>query len=176
MITGCTLVLTVGGRYASEVDVDFVRRSIKAIGQTAIKIDEAAERCVNVLLELIGTRVSYVVQEAVVVMKVRSLRRLYPTFSHDAVDRISSGSTLKHTRVLSLPSAPIWKSSMSQRRKRPSSGSLESTPTRSTTRTNCLASSWIHSQKSHTLYVADVRIAAYLTISPRYNSKLSLLS
>ena len=52
------------------MDVDFVRRSIKAIGQTAIKIDEAAERCVNVLLELIGTRVSYVVQEAVVVMKV----------------------------------------------------------------------------------------------------------
>jgi AP-1 complex subunit beta-1 len=58
-------------RYASEVDVDFVRKSIKAIGQTAIKIDAAAERCVNVLLELISTRVSYVVQEAVVVMKVR---------------------------------------------------------------------------------------------------------
>ena len=60
-----------GKRYASEVDVDFVRKSIKAIGQTAIKIDAAAERCVNVLLELINTRVSYVVQEAVVVMKVR---------------------------------------------------------------------------------------------------------
>lgn len=58
------------GRYASEVDVDFVRKSIKAIGQTAIKIEAAAERCVNVLLELIATRVSYVVQEAVVVMKV----------------------------------------------------------------------------------------------------------
>jgi AP-1 complex subunit beta-1 len=58
-------------RYASEVDVDFVRKSIKAIGQTAIKIDEAAERCVNVLLELIASRISYVVQEAVVVMKVR---------------------------------------------------------------------------------------------------------
>ena len=35
-----------------------------------MKIDVAAERCVNVLLDLIGTRVSYVVQEAVVVMKV----------------------------------------------------------------------------------------------------------
>lgn len=57
-------------RYSSEVDVDFVRKSIKAIGQTAVKIDSAAERCVNVLLELIATRVSYVVQEAVVVMKV----------------------------------------------------------------------------------------------------------
>lgn len=56
--------------YASEVDVDFVRKSVKAIGQTAVKIDAAAERCVNVLLELIDSRVSYVVQEAVVVMKV----------------------------------------------------------------------------------------------------------
>lgn len=60
------------GRYSSEVDVDFVRKSIKAIGQTAVKIDAAAERCVNVLLDLIATRVSYVVQEAVVVMKVRN--------------------------------------------------------------------------------------------------------
>nr|VWO96012.1 Uncharacterized protein [Ganoderma boninense] len=63
--------------YSQEVDVDFVRRSIKAIGQTAIKIDEAAERCVNVLLELIDTRVSYVVQEAVVVMK--DIFRKYPS-------------------------------------------------------------------------------------------------
>ena len=38
-----------------------------------MKIDMAAERCVNVLLDLIGTRVSYVVQEAVVVMKVGCL-------------------------------------------------------------------------------------------------------
>ncbi|KAK7677182.1 hypothetical protein QCA50_019891 [Cerrena zonata] len=63
--------------YSSEVDVDFVRRSIKAIGQTAIKIDEAAERCVNVLMDLIGTRVSYVVQEGVVVMK--DIFRKYPS-------------------------------------------------------------------------------------------------
>jgi AP-1 complex subunit beta-1 len=57
--------------YASEVDVDFVRKSIKAIGQCAIKIESSAERCVGVLMDLINTRVSYVVQEAVVVMKVR---------------------------------------------------------------------------------------------------------
>jgi len=63
--------------YASEVDVDFVRKAIKSIGQTAVKIDAAAERCVNVLLELIATRVSYVVQEAVVVMK--DIFRKYPS-------------------------------------------------------------------------------------------------
>jgi len=64
-------------RYASEVDVDFVRKSIKAIGQTAIKIDDAAERCIGVLLDLISTRVSYVVQEAIVVIKVSSLPLLF---------------------------------------------------------------------------------------------------
>ncbi|KAH9984404.1 Adaptor protein complex beta subunit [Russula vinacea] len=63
--------------YASEVDVDFVRRSIKAIGQAAVKIEAGAERCVNVLLDLIATRVSYVVQEAVVVMK--DIFRRYPS-------------------------------------------------------------------------------------------------
>ncbi|KAI9511229.1 Adaptor protein complex beta subunit [Russula earlei] len=63
--------------YSSEVDVDFVRRSIKAIGQAAVKIEAGAERCVNVLLDLIATRVSYVVQEAVVVMK--DIFRKYPS-------------------------------------------------------------------------------------------------
>lgn len=57
-------------RYASEVDVDFVRKAIKAIGQTAIKIESAAGRCVQLLLDLIQTRVAYVVQEGVVVIKV----------------------------------------------------------------------------------------------------------
>lgn len=59
------------GRYASEVDVEFVRKSVRAIGQCAIKLDEATERCVNVLLDLIGTRVTYVVQESIVVIKAR---------------------------------------------------------------------------------------------------------
>ena len=60
-------------RYASEVDVDFVRKAVRAIGQCAIKIEAAAERCVNVLLDLISTRVSYVVQESIVVIKVRPI-------------------------------------------------------------------------------------------------------
>lgn len=53
-----------------------MRRAIRAIGQCAIKIDEAAERCVHVLLDLIATRVSYVVQEAVVVIKVSKRARI----------------------------------------------------------------------------------------------------
>ncbi|KAI8342290.1 adaptin N terminal region-domain-containing protein [Chlamydoabsidia padenii] len=62
--------------YANEVDVDFVRKSVNAIGRCAIKIEEAAERCINVLLDLINTGVSYVVQEAIVVIK--DIFRKYP--------------------------------------------------------------------------------------------------
>ncbi|POW18670.1 hypothetical protein PSHT_05470 [Puccinia striiformis] len=63
--------------YASEVDVEFVRKAVRAIGQCAIKIDDAAERCVNVLLDLISTRVTYVVQEAIIVIK--DIFRKYPS-------------------------------------------------------------------------------------------------
>lgn len=63
--------------YASEIDMDFVRRAVRAIGQCAVKIEDAAERCVNVLLELIETKVTYVVQESIVVIK--DIFRRYPS-------------------------------------------------------------------------------------------------
>ncbi|KAL2865857.1 putative AP-1 adaptor complex subunit beta [Aspergillus lucknowensis] len=64
--------------YALEVDMDFVRRAVKAIGQVAIKIESACERCVNTLLDLINTKVNYVVQEAIVVIK--DIFRKYPGY------------------------------------------------------------------------------------------------
>ncbi|XGW18364.1 hypothetical protein V3C99_002752 [Haemonchus contortus] len=62
--------------YATEVDVDFVRKSVRAIGRCAIKVEASSERCVATLLELIQTKVNYVVQEAVVVIK--DIFRKYP--------------------------------------------------------------------------------------------------
>lgn len=62
--------------YASEVDVDFVRRAVRAIGRCAIKLDNSANRCIHVLLELIQTKVNYVVQEGIVVIK--DIFRKYP--------------------------------------------------------------------------------------------------
>ncbi|XP_013383194.1 AP-1 complex subunit beta-1 isoform X1 [Lingula anatina] len=62
--------------YATEVDVDFVRKSVRAIGRCAIKVEQAAEKCVSTLLDLIQTKVNYVVQEAVVVIK--DIFRKYP--------------------------------------------------------------------------------------------------
>ncbi|EXJ94688.1 hypothetical protein A1O1_03085 [Capronia coronata CBS 617.96] len=64
--------------YALEVDMDFVRRAVKAIGQVAVKIESASERCVNALLDLINTKVNYVVQEVIVVIK--DIFRKYPGY------------------------------------------------------------------------------------------------
>jgi vesicle coat complex subunit len=64
--------------YALEVDMDFVRRAVKAIGQVAIKIESASERCVNALLDLINSKVNYVVQEVIVVIK--DIFRKYPGY------------------------------------------------------------------------------------------------
>ena len=64
--------------YAREVDVEFVRKSVRAIGRCAIKLARSAERCINVLLDLVQThkQVDYVVQEAIIVIK--DVFRKYP--------------------------------------------------------------------------------------------------
>lgn len=63
-------------RYASEVDIDFVRKAVRSIGRLAIKVEAGADKCIQVLLSLIDTKVSYVVQEAVIVIK--DIFRRYP--------------------------------------------------------------------------------------------------
>ena len=63
-------------RYATEIDVHFVRKSVRAIGKLAIKIEVAAQECIDALLELVATKVSYIVQEATVV--IRNIFRKYP--------------------------------------------------------------------------------------------------
>ncbi|KAG9250544.1 adaptin N terminal region-domain-containing protein [Emericellopsis atlantica] len=64
--------------YALEVDMDFVKRAVKAIGQVAIKIESASAKCVQTLEDLLATKVNYVVQEVVVVIK--DILRKYPGF------------------------------------------------------------------------------------------------
>jgi len=80
--------------YCNRADVEFVRKSVRAIGRSAIKLDRAAEKCVNVLLELMkSTELRYVIQESVVVIK-DILRRyghqydnIIPTLLEISLDR-----------------------------------------------------------------------------------------
>ena len=63
-------------RYATEIDLHFVRKAVRAIGKLAIKIEPAAEDCIACLLDLVSTKISYIVQEATVV--IRNIFRKYP--------------------------------------------------------------------------------------------------
>lgn len=72
-------VLTELKDYATEVDVEFVRRTVRGIGKIAVKLNssDSAAKCISVLLSLIELKTNYLVQEAVTV--VRDIFRKYPT-------------------------------------------------------------------------------------------------
>ncbi|KAJ1997016.1 beta-adaptin, partial [Coemansia sp. S85] len=69
--------------YAREVDVDFVRRAIQAIGRLAIRYESSADKAVKVLVELLQLKVNSVVQDVVVVL--RDVFRRYPRNFADVV-------------------------------------------------------------------------------------------
>ena len=46
--------------YSQEIDVKFVRRSISSIGRIAIKLEKAADRCIQVISDLIKTKIDYI--------------------------------------------------------------------------------------------------------------------
>jgi len=62
--------------YSQMGDVEFVRKSVRAIGRCAIKLQSVAAQCVKTLTELINTKVNYIVQEAIIV--IRDILRRYP--------------------------------------------------------------------------------------------------
>ena len=62
--------------YAQGLDVPFVRKAVSAIGRCAIKLDKAADKWVQALIELVRSKVDYLVQESVKVVK--DILRRYP--------------------------------------------------------------------------------------------------
>ncbi|KAK5658202.1 hypothetical protein OQA88_2177 [Cercophora sp. LCS_1] len=90
--------------YATEIDVHFVRKAVRAIGKLAIKIEPAARRCINLLLELVATKVTYIVQEATVV--IRNIFRKYPNQYESII-----GTLCEHLDSLDEPEAKaamVW--------------------------------------------------------------------
>jgi len=97
-------VLAELAEYATEVDVDFVRKAVRSIGRLAIKIPLASDQCITVLLELVATKISYVVQEAIVVIK--DIFRKYPNQYEGII-----GSLCQNLDALDTPEAKasmIW--------------------------------------------------------------------
>ncbi|KAK3996196.1 AP-1 complex subunit beta [Cladorrhinum sp. PSN332] len=97
-------VLTELREYATEIDVHFVRKAVRAIGKLAIKIEPASRRCINLLLELVSTKITYIVQEATVV--IRNIFRKYPNQYESII-----GTLCEHLDSLDEPEAKaamVW--------------------------------------------------------------------
>ncbi|KOS18247.1 AP-1 complex subunit beta [Escovopsis weberi] len=97
-------VLTELREYATEIDVHFVRKAVRAIGKLAIKIEPAAKRCIDLLLDLVATKVTYIVQEATVV--IRNIFRKYPNQYESII-----GTLCEHLDSLDEPEAKaamVW--------------------------------------------------------------------
>ncbi|KAK5037593.1 hypothetical protein LTR13_004752 [Exophiala sideris] len=71
-----SVVLNELREYATEIDVQFVRKAVRAIGKLAIKIESSARQCIDTLLDLVNAKIPYIVQEATVVIK--NIFRKYP--------------------------------------------------------------------------------------------------
>ena len=81
------LVLNELKEYSAEVDVQFVRRAVRLIGQGAIKLEKAAQRCVETLVELVKTQISFVIQEAIIAL--RDIFRRYPNTFEGAMQVVN---------------------------------------------------------------------------------------
>ena len=90
--------------YATEVDLEFVRKAVRCIGRFAIRVESAADKCVSALLELIETKVSYVVQEAVVVM--RDIFRRFPGRYESVISALCDN--LESLDVPEAKAAMVW--------------------------------------------------------------------
>lgn len=98
------LVLNELKEYSSEVDVQFVKRAVRLIGQCAIKLDKAAQRCVETLVELVKSGISFVIQEAIVAL--RDIFRRYPNTFEGAMTIVNEN--LKSLNDSEAKAALVW--------------------------------------------------------------------
>ena len=71
--TNIDMILHELKEYVAEIDVDFVRKCISAIGKLSIKIEKTATKCVFALREIITANHSnLIVQETIIVLKGNS--------------------------------------------------------------------------------------------------------
>jgi vesicle coat complex subunit len=77
-------VLTELVEYTNDVDIEFGRKAMKAIGRICVKVDKAAEKCLSILKAVIqaGSQAIHILAEACVVLQI--IYRKYPErFTHD---------------------------------------------------------------------------------------------
>ena len=82
------IVLNELKEYSNDIDVDLIRKSVKAIGQIILKVDKASKKAVEILHEIIGNGGQIGLQEAVTVAK--DILRKFPNKYETLIKELSS--------------------------------------------------------------------------------------
>ena len=98
------LVLDELNEYCNSVDVAFVQKSIKCIGQIAIKIEPAARRCVDILVGLVQGKADYAIEESIIV--ITNILRKYPGVFENVIGTVCQ--SLENVNAPRAKAAGIW--------------------------------------------------------------------
>jgi vesicle coat complex subunit len=98
------LVLNELKDYATEVDVQFVKKAVNLVGKCAIKLEKSALRCVETLVDLVKSQVPFVIQESVIAL--RDIFRRYPNTFESAMGIVNEN--LKSLTDPESKAALIW--------------------------------------------------------------------
>jgi vesicle coat complex subunit len=103
-LSNAQLVLNELNEYSNAVDVAFVQKSIRCIGQIAIRMEIGAPKCLDILVGLVNGRAEYAVTEAIIVFS--DILRKYPgKFESVLVSVVQNLDKIKEPRA---KVAGIW--------------------------------------------------------------------
>lgn len=88
----------------NSVDVAFVQKSVRAIGQIAVKIEASARRCVDILVQLVQGKADYALEEAIIVMT--DILRKYPGVFENVIGTVCQ--SLENVKAPRAKAAGIW--------------------------------------------------------------------
>jgi vesicle coat complex subunit len=98
------LILDELEEYCNSVDVRFVRKTIKTLGQIALKIAVAAQRVVSVLVKLMAGQAQYAVEESIVV--VTDLLRKFPGEFESVIATVCAN--IEQLKEAAAKAAAVW--------------------------------------------------------------------
>lgn len=98
------LVLDELSEYCNDVDVAFVKKAINCIGQIALKFEQTAPRCVEVILKILKGKSDYAQEETVVV--VSDILRKYPNRYESIIANVCTN--IDQFKETSARAAAVW--------------------------------------------------------------------
>ena len=98
------LVIDELSEYTNEVDVAFVRKTIRCLGQLAVQIEACSRRCVDILVACLNGKADYAVEESIIV--ACDLLRKFPGEFESILGTICT--SLEHIKEPRAKAAGIW--------------------------------------------------------------------